>query len=69
MIHEKKTKSSINIKWNELLSKMWKEVKTPKFGSGVTKKMSRRSYRIQLHYYSQPITAKFLFYLCGRKGW
>jgi len=34
----KKPKSSSSKKWNELVSKIWKEVKTPKLGSGVTKK-------------------------------
>ena len=33
----KKPKSSSSKKWNDLISKIWKEVKTPKLGTGLTK--------------------------------
>jgi len=28
-------------KWNDLVSKFWKEIKTPKMGSGITKTYHR----------------------------
>jgi hypothetical protein len=34
----KKPKSSMSKKWNDLVSNIWKESKSPKFGSGLTKK-------------------------------
>ena len=34
----KKPKSSMSKKWNDLVSKIWKEVRTLKVGSGITKK-------------------------------
>jgi len=34
---KKKPKSSSSKKWNDLISKIWKEIKTPKFGIGLTK--------------------------------
>ena len=39
----KKPKSSVSKKWNDLVSKIWKEVRTPKVGSGITKKYHKGS--------------------------
>jgi hypothetical protein len=44
----KKPKSSISKKWNELVSKIWKEIKRPKSGSGV------------IRYHEGPIEYKYI---------
>ena len=44
-----KKKSSMSKKWNDLVSKIWKEVRTPKVGSGIIKK-----------YHKGPIEYKYI---------
>jgi len=64
----KKPKSSSSKKWNELISEIWKEVKTPKHGSGLTKQYHKGPIEYKYIDNLNQLLQRLLFHLCGRKS-